>query len=268
MMRAFMSIFKLRMIAGLQYRTAAIAGLITQLFWGFVLIMVYREFYAAADGTVPMSLEQVVTYVWLQQSFLFFIMLWHRDQELFNLITTGNIAYELCRPSNLYSFWYAKLLAQRFSGAMLRCFPILIVALILPAPYRLMPSSGAASLVLFVICLLLGLLVLVAVSMFIYISVFYTMSPTGSVLMFSVVGEFMAGMIIPVPLMPEWLQGIVRLFPFCWSADFPFRVFSGHIGVQEALQGIAVQCVWLVCLVALGKLAMRKALRKVVVQGG
>lgn len=268
MMRGYFSIFKLRLSNGLQYRTAAIAGVATQFFWGFMLIMVYRAFYSMASGPMPMSLEQVVTYVWLQQSFFALIMLWHRDNELFDLVTTGNIAYELCRPSDLYSFWYAKILAARLSGTILRCLPIILIAWFLPAPYRMMPPPDMASLVLFIISLVLGLFVVVALSMLIYISVFYTMSPVGSLLMFSVAGEFMAGMIIPVPLMPEWMQQIVSLFPFRWTADFPFRVFSGHIAVQEALFGISVQLVWLVGLILLGKFLMQRALRRVVVQGG
>lgn len=86
--------------------------------------------------------------------------------------------------------------------------------------------------------------------------------------MFGVIGEFLAGMVIPVPLMPAWLQSIVYVFPFRWTADFPFRVYSGHIPKEEALIGIAIQLVWIIVLVGLGRLAMAKALRRVVVQGG
>jgi len=75
-------------------------------------------------------------------------------------------------------------------------------------------------------------------------------------------------MVIPVPLMPDWLQDIVYFFPFSWTADFPFRVFSGHFSHAEAAFGIAMQLIWLLVLVALGRLAMKQALRRVVVQGG
>jgi ABC-2 type transport system permease protein len=266
--KRYLSVFRIRFTSSLQYRTAALAGVATQFFWGFVLIMVYIAFYSSSDLEPPISLPQLVTYVWLQQSFLAFIMLWYRDDELFRLITTGNIAYELCRPGELYGFWYAKLLAQRMAGALLRCLPILVAASFLPSPYRMMLPPDFLSGVLFIISLLLGLLVLVAISMFIYISVFYTMSPYGSLLMFTVVGEFLAGMIIPVPLMPEWLQDVVYLFPFSWTADFPFRVYSGHFSRTEAAIGILLQLVWLVVLVTTGRRLMLRALRRVVVQGG
>ncbi|RKN86792.1 ABC transporter permease [Paenibacillus ginsengarvi] len=267
-MRAYYSVWRLRMLLGLQYRTAAIAGVLTQFFFGFLFIMVFEAFYAHASGEPPMTLTQLIVYLWLQQSFLAFIMLWFRDNELFDLITTGNIAYELCRPADIYGFWYAKLLAQRLSSALLRCLPILIIASLLPHPYRLTPPPSLAALLLFLAALFLGLLVLVAISMFIYISVFYTMSPVGSLLLFGVIGEFLAGMTLPVPLMPEWLQAIVGWLPFHLTADFPFRVYSGHIAGDEALRGIGQQLVWLAALLLFGKWALGRSLRRVVVQGG
>ncbi|MVO98105.1 ABC transporter permease [Paenibacillus lutrae] len=267
-MKAYTSVFKLRLYTGLQYRAAALAGVATQFFWGFIIIMVFEAFYGQASAAQPISLEQLITYVWLQQAFLALIMLWFRDNELFHLITSGNIAYELCRPAQIYSFWYAKLLAQRLASALLRSCPILIVACFLPEPYRMTLPPGVLTFVLFAVSLVMGLFVVIAISMLIYISVFVTMSPMGSLLMFAVIGEFFAGAVIPVPLMPGWLQSIVNLLPFRYTADFPFRVYSGHILMQDAFVGIAIQAVWLAVLVVLGKYAMSRALRRVVVQGG
>lgn len=267
-MKAYFSVFKVRLNIGLQYRAAALAGVATQFFWGFIIIMVFQAFYSQSSASQPISLSQLITYIWLQQSFLAFIMLWFRDNELFQLITTGNIAYELCRPSEIYGFWYVKLLAQRLASALLRCFPILAVTFFLPQPYRMSLPYSPSAFLLFVISLILGLLILVSISMLIYISVFVTMSPVGSLLMFGVIGDFMAGMVIPVPLMPDWLQSIVYLLPFRLASDFPFRVYSGHIPAGEAIKWIFIQIVWLGALLGLGKLAMGKVLRRVVVQGG
>jgi ABC-2 type transport system permease protein len=267
-MNAYISVWKLRFINGLQYRAAALAGMATQLFFGLIFIMIFVAFYSQSTVQPPISLKDLVAYVWLQQIFLAFIMLWFRDNEIFQLITSGNIAYELCRPCGIYPFWYAKLLAQRISSAILRCFPILIVVFVLPQPYRMSLPPSLAALVLFIVTLVLGLLVIVAISMLIYISVFWTMSPTGSILMIGVAGEFFAGMVIPVPLMPIWLQKVAYLLPFRWTADFPFRVYSGQIGQFEALWGVLVQLLWLVILIGVGIWSLRKALRQVVVQGG
>lgn len=267
-MRLYGSVLKLRISMGMQYRAAALAGVATQFFWGFIAIMVFEAFYEHAAQTPPISLQELINYIWLQQAFLVFVMMWFRDNELFDLITSGNIAYELCRPCELYGFWYAKLLAQRLSSAILRCFPILTVAHFLPKPYNLSLPPSPTAFALFVSALLLGLLLIVAISMFLYISVFITLSPMGSLLVFSILSEFFAGLIIPVPLMPAWLQTIANVLPFRWTADFPFRVYSGHIPQNEAIIGILIQLTYLLILVWLGRVALNGVLRKVVVQGG
>lgn len=267
-MKPYWSVLKLRLINGMQYRSAALAGVATQFFFGFIHIMVFVAFYSQASGEVPMTLQELATYTWLKQAFLAFVALWFRDSELFQLITTGNIAYELCRPTGIYGFWYAKLLAQRLSSAFLRCFPILAVAVFLPEPYRLKLPPDPVTFALFVAALLIGLLLLVAISMFIYISVFVTLSPTGSLLIFGIIGESLAGMLLPIPLMPSWLQSIAYALPFWLTTDLPFRVYSGHIPHAEAIAGIGMQLGWLLALVLLGKFALGQAMRKVVVQGG
>jgi ABC-2 type transport system permease protein len=90
----------------------------------------------------------------------------------------------------------------------------------------------------------------------------------GSLLLVSVAGEFFAGLVIPIPLMPGWVQQLLYILPFRWTVDFPFRVYSGHIPPADAVHGIALQLLWLVVLVGTGWLMMRRALRQLVVQGG
>jgi ABC-2 type transport system permease protein len=265
---AYAAAFRIRLQQNLQYRVAALAGLTTQFFWGFMLIMVLEAFYRSSDAVPPMSMGQLASYIWLQQAFLVFVALWYRDMDLFGMIMNGNVAYELCRPTSLYTFWFVRLLAQRLAGAVLRCLPILLVAFLLPAPWGLVAPAGLPAFLLFLATLLLGLLVNVAISMFIYILTFITLSHVGSLLLIGTVGEFCSGMIIPLPLLPAWLQQVMQVLPFRLAADLPFRVWSGHVPVSGALAGILAQLAWLAVLALAGQLAMNRVLRRLVLQGG
>lgn len=267
-MKWYFTLLKLRLTQGLQYRAAAIAGVATQFFWGAISIMIFATFYGDASEVNGFTKEQMITYIWLQQAFLVFIVLWLRDKELFELIRTGNIAYELCRPLNTYGFWYVKLLSSRLSSAILRCVPILLIAVFMPGPYAMAFPNSAISALLFFLSLILGLIINVAISMFIYISVFITLSPTGSLLLFSVIGEFFSGLILPIPLMPTWLRNFVVILPFRYTGDLPFRIYSGNIVYSDALFGIAIQVVWIGVLLTLGQAAMKKSLKHLTVQGG
>ncbi|MDE5888868.1 MAG: ABC transporter permease, partial [Bacilli bacterium] len=141
-MKQYISFFKLKFTVGLQYRAAAIAGLSTQLFFGFVNIFVYMAFYSSGSSNdVGISIEQLTTYLWLNQAFFALIYIWYRDNDLIKMIRNGDVAYELCRPSNLYIMWFARILAAKLSSALLRGIPLLIIASILPKPYRIISVS-------------------------------------------------------------------------------------------------------------------------------
>lgn len=266
--RPYRAAFRIRMAQNLQYRVAALAGMATQFVWGLMRIMILEAFYRGSDASVPMDLSQAAAYIWLQQAFLIFFVLWFRDHELIEQIRSGQVAYELCRPVNLLVFWYLRLLAQRLAAAMLRCLPILIVAFLLPRPWRLTLPPSAGALLLFGATLFLGLLLNVMISLFIYLSTFLTISPQGLIFFMGAFGEFAAGGILPLPLMPLQLQTILQALPFHLTADLPFRVWSGHLAWQEALKGMGLQLFWLVGLGFLAVVSFARIRRRIAILGG
>ena len=161
-MKKYFSFFRMRFIMGLQYRTAALAGFITQFFWGAMEILIFVAFYRTDAAAFPMSMEATSSYIWLQQAFLAFFGAWMMEYEIFETISNGNIAYELCRPIDIYDMWYVRNVATRLSRAVLRCFPILLVAALLPKPYGISAPVDIGHFVLFLFTLILGLAVMVS----------------------------------------------------------------------------------------------------------
>lgn len=267
-MKPYIAFFKMSLMRNLQYRTAALAGIFTQFFFGFVFIMIFQAFYAYSSVSPDYNIRQLTQVIWLQQSFLMFIMLWFRDTEIFQQIMSGQIAYEMVRPTDLYLFWSSKLMGQRLAGGLLRCLPILFIAFLLPQEYRLTLPSNSLIFLLFVLSLILALVLIITISMLIYISVFYTLSPTGSFLIVSVFGEFLGGSSIPVPLMPDWLKTIAYLLPFRYISDLPFRIYVGHIKYKEAYLSIGMQIIWIILLGTFGYQWMKQALKRIIIQGG
>ncbi len=267
-MKKYWSFFKIRMINGLQYRVAAYAGVATQLAWGFMYIMLYNSFADTNISAMPMTLAQTASYIWLQQGFLALFMTWFLDNDIFNSISNGDVAYELIRPCNLYNMWFAKNCATRLSKALLRCFPILIVALLLPQPYKLALPNSFETFVLFMISMIMAFIVVVAYCMIVYILTFYTISPMGVRMISVIIADFCAGGLVPLPFLPGWLTKYLYLSPFGAMQNSPFLIYNGVMDVKQGIITLGIQGFWAVCLVALGKNLMEKALKKVVVQGG
>jgi ABC-2 type transport system permease protein len=256
----------MRFIAGMQYRAAAWAGIATQFFWGGIELLVYAAFYRGGES--PMPYGQLADLVWMRQAFLALVVLWAQDNELLDMVSSGAVAYELCRPFSLYSFWFARLLALRFSRTLLRCVPIFIIASFLPEPYRFHLPPDAIAFFLFVPAMLLASFLVVAVSMYIYLLTFITLSSSGVRLIVGVSTEFLMGALIPIPFMPAALQRFLNFLPFRYMADFPFRVYSGNIPPGEAIAGIGVQFFWILLLTAGGLRGFRGIQKRILVQGG
>ena len=119
-MKAYLSFFKIRFFTGIQYRAAAIAGIITQLAWGFMYIMIYNGFYKSNPSAVSVEISDISSYIGLQQSFLALFMAWIIDEDVLEQISSGNVAYEICRPLDIYNMWFVKNAATRISKAILR----------------------------------------------------------------------------------------------------------------------------------------------------
>ena len=267
-MTTYLSLIKMRFINGLQYRAAAAAGIATQFGFGFMMISQYLAFYRTNPSAFPMEISQVVSYIWVQQAFLVLFMTWFTEGDIFSAITSGQVAYDLARPMDLYGKWYCQCVASRTSKAVLRCFPILVVAYILPQPYNLTFPPDAAQFMMFLASTVLALAVVTAFGMLIYISTFYTMSPIGARTIASAFGDFMAGAIIPLPFFPDGFRQVAQVLPFAAMQNIPLRVYSGNISGADALGGMLFQLCWLFVLVALGRLWMSSALKRVVIQGG
>lgn len=267
-MQKYVSFFRLRFLYGLQYRAAALAGIVTQFAWGALEILMFTAFYEAEPSAFPMKFQDLSSYIWMQQAFLALYMTWLLENDIFQAISKGDIAYELCRPVKLYNMWFARSIANRLSKAVLRCFPILFIGILLPRPYGFTWPKNIQTFFLFVVTLLLALIVVVAFCMLIYVSAFYTVSASGIRLLAVALVEFFSGAVIPLPFFPDSIRWIFELLPFGSMQNVPLRVYSGNIHGADLLRAIVLQVFWCIVLIAAGKIFMKKALNRVVVQGG
>ena len=266
-MKAYLSVMRLRLQVQMQYRAAALAGFFTQFFFGFVRVMVFNAFYASTTIAQPMSLPQAITYSWLVQV-TFRLIPWYGDTEMINMVRNGGLGYELCRPINLYSAWYCRLIALRLVPFVLGGIPTLIVATLLPVNYRLAPPASGLALMAFFASMLLALILGCAVTNIVSISALWTISGEGMQRILPTAVMFLSGLVIPLPFFPDWAQPILTLLPFSSLADAPFRFYVGSVAPTALPAYLGIQLVWTASFVGLGLWLMKAATKRVVVQGG
>lgn len=263
-MRAYWAVVSARFRMLLQYRTAAVAGLGTQLFFGLLLIMIYEAFYRSNPSPQPMTAHEIVTYVWLGQALLG-LFPWNVEPDIRSIVRSGDVVYELLRPLDLYTFWFSRALARRTAPTVLRAVPMFLIAGLF---FGLQPPPSWASAGLWVVATLGAILLSCAISTLLNISLLWTISGEGiSQLVIATVSIF-SGMYVPLPFFPDWAQPVLNILPFRGLIDTPFRLYLGHIPPGHALSALAHQAIWIVVLVGLGRWTFARGTRRLVIQGG
>jgi ABC-2 type transport system permease protein len=263
-MRAYLSVFKMRLRMEFQYRGAMIGGILCQMFFGLILVALYRALYEGKPQSVP--IESVATYVWLQQAF--FRMMVASDADLLDKIRSGDISYDLCRPVNMYGFYYMRVMAQKLMGSVMRAVPMLIMAFLLPKGWGLeMPSSFAG----FLACipaLALGLFCMCALENITVAFTMRTLDPRGMQGLLNLLMMTLSGNLFPLNLFPESWQKIITFFPYAQLLDAPIRLYTGEYAPASAFRVYGLQAFWVVALVSLGAAMWNANRKRMIVQGG
>ncbi len=265
-MKSYFSLFRIRMINGLQYRAVALGSVLTRFCWGIMEILAFFAIHQSG-GDFSMTFSQTVSYIWMQQAFILMYNVIDGDQEIEASIQDGSVAYELTRPMNLYGNWFTRCLANRLSPTALNCLPVLALALLMPVPYGL-KFPKAMTVVLFLASTVLALGEVGAIAMLMHITMFYTTSQRGTKIIGRAVTGFFAGGVIPLPYFPETFQKVVNLLPFAATQSTPLLIYSGTLTGIDAVWAMGLQIFWLIALTALGYYATKRTLKRVVVQGG
>jgi ABC-2 type transport system permease protein len=261
--KAYVSIFASRVQTLLQYRAVAAAGIATQVFWGLVRTTIFDAFYRGA-GTQPLTHDQSITYVWLGQAMLVLTML-NTDSDVASMIRTGNVAYEMVRPLDLYTLWFVRAFSGRAVPMLMRGIPIFAIAALffgLTAP----ASAGAGA--LFIASTFAGLLTSASIIALLTISMLWTISGEGISRLAPGLIFIFSGIIVPLPFLPAWLLRVSNLLPFRGLIDTPFRIYLGQLRGSEAIAALALQWGWLIALIVIGRAVMSRGLRRLVAQGG
>jgi ABC-2 type transport system permease protein len=78
----------------------------------------------------------------------------------------------------------------------------------------------------------------------------------------------LSGRLVPMPLMPDWVQEVARFLPFQWAFYFPIQTLVGDYSGTELLRGLGAQLLWILIGLAIFRVAWRFAIRRYSAVGG
>jgi ABC-2 type transport system permease protein len=78
----------------------------------------------------------------------------------------------------------------------------------------------------------------------------------------------LSGRLVPLTLMPEWVQRLADWLPFKWTFSFPIEALVGNLPADELLRGLAMQVFWICVGGVVLRVAFRYAVRRYGAVGG
>ncbi len=72
----------------------------------------------------------------------------------------------------------------------------------------------------------------------------------------------LSGRLVPMSLMPDWVQQLAGFLPFQWTFGFPIEVLVGNLSSEELLRGLGAQVFWIVVGALLVRVVWRFAIRR------
>src|SRR5579884_283194 len=245
------------------YPWATAAGVFTNTIFGFLQASILLAVYRHRSDVGGFDARDAVTYVWLGQSMIMtvYIFSW---QELALRIRDGSIVVDLARPLDPQRYWLAFDLGRAPYHFVFRGFlPFLLGALAFDLRYP-SPLDAAA----FLLSLTLAVVVSFGVRFLYNAAAFWLLDFRGVMTLTITIVLFGSGMAIPIRFFPGWLRDTAYALPFSAILQTPVDVWLGKRQGLALLGFLALQAGWALVLLAVGRLALARGIRKLVVQGG
>jgi ABC-2 type transport system permease protein len=271
--RLYFAAFAARFQTTLQYRAAALAGFVTQCWWGALKVMIYAVFFQhAGPAHAPISLAQAITYTWLAQG-LFALQPLAGDPEVSKAVRRNEVGYDRLLPVDTYTWWFVRAMAWMTARALPRVTLMFLAAgVALPffglRQWAWKPPADAARAALFAVSLALMILAVTAFTMLINVCVTAARTERGANLLATSFVLLFSGNLLPLSFFPDWAQAMLIAQPFAAMLDIPMRIYLGALAGERALLGLALQAFWVLALIAAGRAWMKHVMAQLDELGG
>lgn len=245
------------------YKINYIMGLIGAFVKLFITVAIWKALYSGNDSIDGISFDMLTTNfiiaIGLESVFSF------NDFAVQSKVNDGSIAMEFIKPVD----YRINLLATEIGNILFRLItnfiPIFVLATILLGIKR--PAS-ATCLILFMISIVLGFVILWAISFIVKMTTFWILNVWSVSVLKGVLISAFSGVALPIWFLPENVIRILKYTPFQSIYFYPIQIYLGNIGYDDVAKIYFNQLIWIVILFVWGNTMWLKGRKRLIVQGG
>ncbi len=247
------------------YRAATFGGVFTNTVFGFIRAAVLLAVFRQRDDVGGFDVADTLTFTFVSQGFLAVAGTFMGHLGLADRIQTGDVVTDLHRPVDLQLFELGSDVGRAAYQATVRAMvPVVVGGLVFDLR---LPTTPGPWLV-FALSTFLGLLVSFGHRFAISLTTFWTLDYRAASQISVVLALFLSGFSIPLVFFPDWAETAARLLPYAAFVQVPIEILLGKYEGLALVGALAGQAAWAVVMLGIGRLVLRAATRRVVVQGG
>ena len=263
-MRAYFEIARRSFHMQMAYRTANLAGLTTNSFWGALRSFLFIGLYGGGGTHAGWSVDDAVSYVWLTQALIMPIYFW-AWWEIALTIRSGDIVSDLAKPIDYYGLWFSRDCGRAAYHVIFRGVPTLLIGTLL---FGVSVPTDPVRWLAFGVSLALAIWLSFGLRFLYNLAAFWLLDYRGVGGLIATVVIFLSGFLVPLNFFPEDVRRLIAWLPFAGMVQVPVEVYLGQRAGADLAAGLLFQATWALVFLGLGRLVLASAERKVIVQGG
>ncbi|HUW24416.1 MAG TPA: ABC-2 family transporter protein [Patescibacteria group bacterium] len=258
LMGKYWAIFKINWEKSFEYRADFIGHLGMGIITFIVMFFIWKAVFSGRDNFNGYTFSSMMTYV-LMTKFLHFTQRQNIGRQMAWEIKEGRMSLYLLKPTSYLKWWLSIFLADRSFEFFIRLGMIIIFFLLLP---KIVVFSGLEQFVLFLSFLFFSLVINFLTNVFTASFAFWLTDVRLFRSAMFMIFNFFAGGLVPLDVMPPFLQKIGLALPFQYTTYFPIKLYLGQLEMWEAISGLITVLIWILGLFILMKFIWKRGLRR------
>jgi ABC-2 type transport system permease protein len=259
--------FELGFQTALEYRTNFLLSLLSAAYPIFIQTFMWTAIYQNSSEPVVygFTYQQMIAYTFMA-GLVARIVRTGFEYEIMEDIKNGKFSQFLVQPMGYFPYRLSSFLGQKLPNLGMILGILVVVLLGLNAFFGI-------SLEFYRVVAFLGALILAVVLNFL---IFYCFSAIAFWVVeigflfegIRIVTILLSGGIFPLEVFGPLFVQISNFLPFKYTVNYPINVLNGTISANETIQGMIIQCLWIVTFLLMAQVLWRIGGRRYVAIGG
>ena len=259
-MRKYITYFYLSVLDQLEYRTNLVTKIVFRVIPVIGFFYLWRAVYLGGARYGSYDLAQLATFFLVSTVIDLITPTYMTIDNLSENVRTGFLSSTLLKPVVYMPFQLANFLGERLVR-LIAAMGMTVVAVFLFRSSLTFPASLGLWLI-FLVSAVLAVALAYCVFFIISIVSFWTTRVTGVAFAAVMVTGFLSGTVVPLDLLPNYLQWLTDILPFKYILFFPTKIFINMLQTSDIVKGLVIQVIWILLTLVLSKSLWQVGLKK------